>query len=162
MRTEEKLINLNSKYLYILFEVTIGSYISSIENISNYVLVRVVSNNLKFNFKSNLIISKKESEIIILKNDFSKINCFEFDIDKFTFTKFKNNDLIVTIFNEPLIKLVPRVHQKNIISIKDVILFLNSPNYRSIIQELIITDIEILDTEILVRVEEILQILKLF
>lgn len=155
-------IKLKSNYLYLLFEVSKGSYINSLENISNYLLIKISSDSIKLDLKRNIVISKKEVDLIDIKKNQLKINYLELNIDKLSLKQCIAQMNFLDSFSSQLyVHLVPRVHQRNIISTKDLILFLNSSNYRSIIQELTITDIQILDNELLIRVEEILKILKL-
>ena len=153
---------MKSNYLYLLFEVSKGSYINSLENISNYLLIKISSDSIKLDLKRNIVISKKEVDLIDIKKNQLKINYLELNIDKLSLKQCIAQMNFLDSFSSQLyVHLVPRVHQRNIISTKDLILFLNSSNYRSIIQELTITDIQILDNELLIRVEEILKILKL-
>ncbi|MCH8519966.1 MAG: hypothetical protein LAT82_04400 [Nanoarchaeota archaeon] len=146
------------KALYALFEVTKGSFIKSVENDSTYILIKISSSHLNINLKSNIILSKKINELSFLKNNLGIINCFEINLENLKINEIQNFD---NIFKSSLIHLIPRVHQKDIISISDVILFLSSKNYISILQELTIEDVIILDTQIVLRIEEILRILKL-
>lgn len=126
-------------YLFILIETSKSSTVSN------------------FNQKS-LIKSSMNKKKIRTNNLENNTQLYLYDID---LIKFKHIEVNYNRYFESFINLQPRAYQKNIISINDSVLFLHPKKYIQVEQELDATNENILDSSIKIRIQNILEILKL-
>ncbi|MFT4244652.1 MAG: hypothetical protein ACMXYB_04345 [Candidatus Woesearchaeota archaeon] len=142
------------KKLFILFKISSGSYFNSIENTQDLLLLELISTS---KLKSDIIIYRRREDLINFKDNFNKINSYKLETNSLNFI---NIELNKNIFSNRIIELSPRLHSRNIVSIDEAILFLKPREYKSLLQELTAQNIEILDSEIKIRSNEIFKLLK--
>lgn len=150
--------------LAIEFSVTPSSFFNKDEIKSSFLIViidiNIISNNSKFKQKSLLKSSINKNNGNSNSNFMNKTPIYFYDAKLISIEKLNEITHIEEYFKS-FVSFQPRAHQRSIISLKDSVLFLHPKNYIQIEQELNATNESILDTSISIRIQSILELLKL-
>lgn len=147
----------------ISFNITSGSFFKDKEITSSNLIV--IIEGIKININSNNILEKQKFQIVPnATKEFENVEnqevspAYYYDSESLyikEINNFKEEEL------NSFIKLRPKIHLKDIISLQDCILFLKAKNYIRIEQELDATNELFLDKTIPIRIQSILELLKI-